>query len=100
MKAKIAKYHHNCKNNFSDYKLKKKIESTQKKRAKLSTDYSQNLCSSSLQSWPYMPPKKLNADHATKQTEQWRHIASTIGDRGLASRLSIVNVITRCLMNL
>ena len=32
MKAKIAKYYHNCKNNFSDYKLKKKIESTEKKK--------------------------------------------------------------------
>ena len=47
MKANIAKYRHNCKNNFSDYKFNKKIESTQKKKAKLSTDHSPNLRSSS-----------------------------------------------------
>ena len=42
MKANIAKYHNNCKNNFSDYKFKKKLESTQKKKTKLSTDHSPN----------------------------------------------------------
>ena len=33
--------------------------------------------------------KKLKADHVTKQTEQWSHIATTIGDSGLASRFYI-----------
>ena len=32
---------------------------------------------------------KLKVDHVTKQTEQWRYMATTIGDSGLASRLSI-----------
>ena len=31
---------------------------------------------------------KLKADHATKQTEQWRNMATTIGDIRLASQLS------------
>ena len=47
MKANIAKYHHNCKDSFSDYKLKKKIEGKQKKKVKLQTDHSPNLRSSS-----------------------------------------------------
>ena len=50
MKANVAKYHHNCKNNFSGYKSKRKIESTKKKKAKLSTDHSPKFCSSSSRS--------------------------------------------------
>ena len=114
MKANIGKYHHNCKNNLSDYKLKEKIEITQEKKAKLSTDHSPNLrSSSSRSSADSSTPKciicnetdelknlhaagalhatktKLKADHVTKQTEQWRLMAKTIGDRRLARRLSI-----------
>ena len=47
MKLNIGKYHHNCKNNFSNYRLKKSIESTQKKKAKLLTNHSPNFRSSS-----------------------------------------------------
>ena len=114
MKANIAKYHHNCKNNFSDYILKEKIESTQKKKAKLSTDHSSKLrFSSSRSSTDSSIPKciicneidelknlhvagalhatktKSKADHVTKQTEQWKHMATTIGDSRLAKQLSI-----------
>ena len=114
MKANIAKYHHNYKNNLSDYKLNKKVESTQKKKAKLSTDHSPNFCfSSSRSSTDSSIPKcivcneidelknlhaagalhatktKLKADHDTRQTEKWRHMATTIGDSRLASRWSI-----------
>ena len=114
MKANSAKYHHNCKNNFSDYKLTKKLESMQKKKAKLSTDHSPNLrSSSSRSSTDSSKPKciicnefdelnnlhaagalhatktKLKVEHVTKQTEQWRQMALTVGDNGLASRLSI-----------
>ena len=117
MKANIAKYHHNCKNNFSDYKLKKKIESTQKKKAKLTTGQSPNLRSSFSRSSPDSSiskciicneigelknlqaagaldatKTKLKADHVTKQTTQWGHMATTIGDSRLASRLSIGNL--------
>ena len=35
---------------------------------------------------------KLKADRVTKQTEQWRHMATTIGDRRLASQLSIGDI--------
>ena len=109
MKANIAKYHHNCKNNFSDYKLKKKIVSTQKKKAKLSTDHSSSSQLSTDSSIPkcitcketdelknlnaagplHATKTKLKADHVTKQTEQWRHKATTIGDSRLASRFFI-----------
>ena len=34
---------------------------------------------------------KLKADHVTRQTEQWRHMATTIGGSRLASQLSIGN---------
>ena len=37
----------------------------------------------------YATKTKLKADHVTKQTEQWRYMATAIGDSGLASRLSI-----------
>ena len=116
-KANIAKYRHNYKNNFSDYKLKKKIESTQKKKAKLWTDHSPNLRSSSSRpSTDSSIPKcmicneidelknlhaagalhatktKLKADHVTRQTEQLRHMAITIGGSRLESQLSIGNL--------
>ena len=32
---------------------------------------------------------KLKADHVTKQTKQWRHMATNIGDSRLARRFSI-----------
>ena len=41
MKAKIAKYHHNCKNNFSGYKLKKKIEEVWRNRNSSTESYHQ-----------------------------------------------------------
>ena len=72
MEANIEKYHHNCKNNFCGCKLNKKIESTQKKKAKLSTDHSLNLRSSPSRSLTDSPiPKCIICNEIDELKDCW-----------------------------
>ena len=111
MATNSAKYHHNCKNNFSYYKMNKKLTSATKKAkveqnievvtrpARVESSALKNLCiicnkyddiqnmcaAGSL----HATKSKLASKHVSKLTEQWREMARVTGDDGFASRLAI-----------
>ena len=117
MKHEDAKYHHNCKTNFSKHKMDKKLIAIERKKAKklkeASACPSRSSSRSSGSSTDLCQPKcvicnefddidnlhaagafhaskeKLKAEHVNKQTQQWREMALVVEDDGLASRLQI-----------
>ena len=111
MATNSAKYHHNCKNNFSEFKMNKKLTSATKRlkvepnikaaerpmRGESSAlkslciicnkyDDIQNMCAAG--SW-HATKSKLSGKHVSKLTEQWREMARVTNDDGLVSRLAI-----------
>ena len=117
MQSNKAQYHHNCQIRFTAYKMGRALESMKKKKSKspkvseeqgpslrcstsrMSTAVEKHMCiicgefdelSNLLAAGAFHASKnKLNVDHVTKLTEQWREMAVLIGDNALASRLMI-----------
>ena len=117
MDANNAQYHHNCHIRYTPFKMERKKQSLQKKKVELTQvaeSGSSSCCSTgsssrhaSLSTDPigiicgkfdkidnlhaagafHATKSKLNVEHVTKLTNQWRNMAVYIGDDALKSRL-------------